>query len=165
MTRVQEYDPTVTNWPEATREAALERLRNGETIAQVERALDGPTRPTLSRWATRAGIDVVQLNAEKTQRARESAALNREQGRWSERRAQVADDAGNAAELALTVAVQALEDGKPRTAKDAATTFAILVDKAQLLTGAATDRTDHTGLQDRVLDQAMATAPNLRAVS
>jgi hypothetical protein len=60
---------------------------------------------------------------------------------------------GDAAELALETAVEALEDGKIRDAQSAAVTMAILVDKAQLLSGGATSRSEHLSGLDAELEQ------------
>ena len=50
------------------------------------------------------------------------------------------DEVGRAAELALNEVVKSIETGNPKDAKDLATTMAILIDKAQLLSGGATSR-------------------------
>lgn len=63
--------------------------------------------------------------------------------RWAERRAVMVEEIGAAAHMALAQCVNATSVGQGRDAKDFATTLGILVDKAQLLSGAATARSEH----------------------
>lgn len=145
-------------WSNTDRANALDQLRYGHTPAQAAEATGIPRR-TIAQWAKDAGIETSPQAAAKTEKARLALEL-----KWAERREALADRIGEGTELALDQAIAFLEAGRPRDAKDAATTLGILVDKAQLLTGDATTRADHIGLRDQVLEQARTQAPHLRAV-
>lgn len=130
-----------TRWSNDQKADALDMLRNGDTLADTHRATGIP-KQTISRWATRAGIDVVRprQNIERAQQANEN--------RWAELRETVANEAGGTARRILAIITAALDAGELEVksvhqAKDAATTMAILADKAQLLTGEATSRHEH----------------------
>lgn len=69
---------------------------------------------------------------------------------WAERRGVMVEEIGAVAHMALAQTVAALELGKSRDAKDLATTMAILVDKAQLLSGGATSRSEHADPRARL---------------
>lgn len=88
---------------------------------------------TLRSWCSRAGIATVATE-------RTAAAVAANKARWDERRSSMVDEIGEVAQMALDHTRQALTAGDGRTAKDAATTMAILVDKAQLLSGGVTGR-------------------------
>lgn len=90
---------------------------------------------TLMSWAHRNGVQ--SLAAEQTRAAVEAA-----KAKWDERKLKMVHEIGSVAQMALAQAEAAVMDGKGRDAKDFATTMAILVDKAQLLSGAATQRTE-----------------------
>lgn len=62
---------------------------------------------------------------------------------WAAMSATFADDMGITAKLALELTHEALKAGKGRDAKDLVTTMAILIDKAQLLSGAVTGRMEN----------------------
>lgn len=70
--------------------------------------------------------------------------------RWAERRAVMVEEIGATAHMALQQCVNATAKGYGRDAKDFATTLAILVDKAQLLSGDATSRHDVTDPRRRL---------------
>ena len=112
---------------------ALELYRTDGPTA-VEHDLGIP-KGTATRWAQAAGVTTV--STENTRVRVEAARV-----KWEERRVALAHESGSVADLALSVARQNLAAGKARDAQSAATTYAILVDKAQLLTGAATSRTE-----------------------
>lgn len=125
--------------PDQRREALELYVELGPSAASEA---TGIPKGTIGWWAHREGVRTV--GAERTAAATEAAAL-----RWAERRANLADEAGAAAALALEQTVHALQGrtdedtlvlAGARDAKDLALTFAVLVDKAQLLTGEATSR-------------------------
>jgi transposase-like protein len=106
----------------------------------------GVGKATASRWADEAGIGTIRN--EQTAAATEARRVE-----WEERRTAMIPRIGATADLALTRTTEALEAGNGRNAKDAATTMAILVDKAQLLSGGQTSRygMEHRG---EVVDDA-----------
>lgn len=116
-------------WPAETREQALSLLRDGVGTRETERRTGVP-KQTLSRWAKTAGI-----NADLAARTEAAAASTKLA--WAQRRALLVDELGNAT-VQLLEKTLAAEDG--RDARGWATALAILVDKAQLLSGAATSR-------------------------
>lgn len=149
----------MATWSPEQRTNALDQLRNGATLAQTHTDTGIP-KSTLSGWARTAGLDLAARSEAKT-----AAATQAAQRKWAERRADLADRIGEGTELALDQAIAFLAAGRPRDAKDAATTLGILVDKAQLLAGDATSRSEHLGLREQVAEQAAELAPRLRAVS
>jgi hypothetical protein len=92
----------------------------------------GVPAPTIRSWAHRDGVATVA--AQNTRAAIAAAQL-----RWEERRLALADAIGREAEAALGLVDEALGAGDARAAKDAAVTMAILVDKAELLSGGTTN--------------------------
>lgn len=121
-------------YTEADRAAALELyVAEGPTAVQ-ERF--GVPKGTVVGWARAAGVET-----EVGERTRASIEVQRVA--WEERRVRLAHEMGAVAELALRRARGELTGtaaASARAAKDAATAMAILVDKAQLLTGGATGR-------------------------
>lgn len=111
---------------------------------------------TMRSWCSRAGVATVA--AERT-RAATAAHI----ARWEERRAGIANQLGATAQQALDRCEQYLADGHMRNAKDAALTLAILVDKAQLLTGGHTARYGTDAERGQALEQGRAHAQGLRA--
>lgn len=113
-----------------------------EALALYETA--GPTavqatlgipKQRVTQWAKADGIRTVRN--ETMIEARDAAMID-----WDVRRVRMAHHIGSVAEQALEQTEQDLAEGRIK-GKDAAVTMAILVDKAQLLTGAATSRTAH----------------------
>jgi transposase-like protein len=129
------------------RTQALELYRtDGPTT--VEEQLGIP-KQTVDNWAKRAGVRTVRN--EKTAEAVEAARLT-----WEQRRLGLAHESGSVAQLALAKARENLADGRARDAQAAATTYAILVDKAQLLTGAATSRHETVSNVDAEIERLSA---------
>jgi transposase-like protein len=118
----------------------------------------GIAKGTLASWAHRAGVQSVAT--ELTAAATEAASA-----KWAERRQTMVDEIGLVAEAALSGAAGAVLAGRPRDAKDYATTMAILVDKAQLLGGDATTRHENRELRDRLLEETRENARHLRSVA
>lgn len=128
-----------TRWSADDKARALKHYTN-HGPAEASRRTGIPTK-TIASWARRSGV---QTDAP----ARTAAATAQAQANWAELRATVANQAGTTAQRILALVVTALDSGdlevtSVHQAKDAALTAAILVDKAQLLTGEATNRTEH----------------------
>lgn len=92
----------------------------------------GVPSATIRQWAHRAGI--TGKRAETTAAATRAARVS-----WAERRARIADSAGAAAETFLD---RALNSGA-KTARLWVGSFAACVDRAALLSGDATSRTEN----------------------
>jgi hypothetical protein len=97
----------------------------------------GIPKGTIMGWAIEAGVRTRSIE-------NKSAAVKASSLAWEQRRLELAHEMGAAADQALAEARAQLDEHATSKAKDAALTMAIMVDKAQLLTGAATSRTDHT---------------------
>jgi hypothetical protein len=131
----------VTAWTAAEKQAAVDVYADTANLGQAQRTVtreDGtqPGKNTIKRWAATAGhdLDAITERADhKTQSATRAAEM-----RWKDRRAAMLDDIGATADQALTQTIYYLNANNPRYAKDAATTMAILIDKAQVLSGDAT---------------------------
>lgn len=118
-----------SKWSAEHREQALALLRDGAGVREVERRTGVP-RSTLSAWAQAAGVQVA--GAEQT-----AAATNGARIRWAHRRAEIADRMGDLI-VGLLDGIETTE--APRDKKDLAVTAAVLVEKAQLVSGGATSR-------------------------
>lgn len=129
---------TVGRWPDETRTAALQLLRDGVGTNETSRRTGVPA-PTLSRWAKDAGIVIDR--AAQTVAAAESTRL-----KWAQRREEIPDEVG-------TVLAEILEKCREATSgRDAhgyAMAYGTLIDKAQLLTGGPTSRHEHLDAQRR----------------
>lgn len=131
------YSPTMaTRWSTEQRTHALDLLANGIPLTDVVATTEIP-KQTLSRWAKDAGLDLLGLS-----RSKATTAIAAAQARWEQRRAVVADKAGRLAELAADEATRLLSEGEYLEAQRLMTVMGVSVDKAQLLTGAATARTE-----------------------
>jgi hypothetical protein len=144
----------------AQRRPYLDQLSNGGSATVIAKAA-GVTTRTLYRWARDAGIDVSarHVSPPKTAAASEGARQS-----WAHRKATMADEIGEAAGEALDICRLALTEGAIRNAKDAALTLAILVDKAQLLSGAETSRNGVTADPHSLLEAGRARVSHLRPV-
>lgn len=119
----------MTAWPPEKRDEVLALLRDGVGVKETSRRTDVPPQ-TVSRWGQAAGIEVA--SAAQTEAACEATRLA-----WAQRRSALADRMGDVIALALD-RVEDADDGK--AAKDWAVTAAVLVDKAQLVSGGVTSR-------------------------
>lgn len=126
----------MAKWSEQDKAHALELLANGTPLTDVVATTEIP-KQTLSRWAKDAGLDLLGLS-----RSKATTAIAAAQARWEQRRAVVADKAGRLAELAADEATRLLSEGEYLEAQRLMTVMGVSVDKAQLLTGAATARTE-----------------------
>ena len=155
----------MTAWTPEEKARAVEVYVESGNLAEGARAAmreDGktPAKGSVRNWAQAAGHDTAAISersAEKTKRATEVAAEV-----WQERRAHLVDDAGLIAEVALLQTAFFLDAGNPRNAKDAATTFGILVDKAQVLSGDATSIVRTPWDVETVRAEAKERADNIR---
>lgn len=116
--------------------------------SEVERRLGIP-KGTVTKWAQADGAETSFLqNASNA-----SKALHL---KWAEYRGVMVDDIAGAALKALArveAHIEADNDGK---AKNYATTMAILVDKAQLLSGGATNRTETVSAIDHEIESLLS---------
>lgn len=132
-------------------------LYESEGPSAVQHQLGIP-KATVSDWARANGVRT--FGTERTE-----AATAAHEAAWAERRARMVDKIGRVAEKALDLADSCLAEGTTSKAKDAATTMAILVDKAQLLGGDATTRGENRQLRNRLLDEARDHSRHLRSVA
>lgn len=121
-----------TYTPEQKAEALTLYAQHGSAEAA---RITGVAPGTIQSWAHRNGV----ATACNEQRQANVDALKT---KWAERRLEMVDEIGTVAEQALAKAKAMVAAGKGRDAKDFATTMAILVDKAQLLGGDVTNRTE-----------------------
>lgn len=131
------------------RTEALEAYRE-HGPAEAARLLGIPSA-TIRKWAQRAGVTG---DDPRTRLATEAAKT-----KWATRRDQLADKAGAAAELVLEAMVRAAQDGDGVNARGLSVAFGVTVDKAQLLVGSPTSRTE-VDVADR--DARLAAVHQLR---
>lgn len=142
------------------RQPFLDQLADGGSATAIAKAA-GVTPRTLYRWAKDAGIDVAgrHTTPPKTQAANEATRQA-----WAVRKANMADEIGEAAQEALALCRASLAGGAARNAQAAAITLGTLIDKAQLLSGAATSRTGSTQDPAALLEAGRARVAHLRPV-
>lgn len=132
-------------WPDEIRQRALELyVEFGPADAARLLASDGHHVPpnTIKAWASRAGLATVA-----TQKTEAATAAKR--AKFELQRAGFADRMGNLIDGLLDTAEEALAAGDLQAVKIAAVSAAVYVDKAQLLSGGATTRTE-TASEERV---------------
>ena len=139
----------------------LDRLVSGEPAASVAKAA-GVNPTTLYRWAKKDEVDLSARHGAQPEKA--ATATEGARRAWAGRKATMADEIGEAAQKALTVCAYMLDVEDVRKAKDAALTLAILVDKAQLLSGAETSRNGVTADPHSLLEAGRARVAHLRPV-
>lgn len=126
----------------------------------------GAAPNTVKRWATEAGHDPVALVAHAAAKTR--AANEATRRKWEQLRTEMADRSGDLAARVLDLVAESIDELKPETAADVkhlATAAGILIDKAQLLAGLATSRTEATINDQRsVVDGARDQGRHLVAV-
>lgn len=116
-------------WDEATKSRALELFaERGGAAAEVA---TGVPQATIRSWARRT-VQAVEVTA--------GVELVAHDVPWRERRAVVLAKTGDLVVLGIEETRKAFENGKLRDARDGAVAVGILIDKAQLLSGLATDR-------------------------
>src|SRR6186713_1843329 len=128
MTRPQHTDKTKAR-------AITLAVEHGPAEAQRILAAEGITinPATIRSWCSRAGTATVA-------RERTAEATEANVARWEERRSVMVHEMGDAAQKALECAARALDAAEGQRAKEFALTMAILIDKAQLLSGGSTAR-------------------------
>lgn len=136
--------------PEQRAEAVAIYADHGPTEAAK---LTGWNKGTVTKWAQAAGVETVAN--ERTRQATEAASAA-----WAARRARLADETGRVAEKALTKVEVFLDGEKAKAASDTSAAFARLIDKAQLLSGAATSRSEHVEKDhmDRAIEELLEKA-------
>lgn len=130
--------PVSRHTPDQRREIVQAALDRGYAYVEAE---FGIKKNTVQQWRRRLGVPVP---ADKLQRNLIA---------WATRRVALADEAGEVAQIALTRARNHLDHGSVHDARAAAGVFATLAEKAQLLSGGATVRTeDSETVKARALD-------------
>lgn len=135
-----ESERTVIDWVEAR--DLYEQ--HGLTMREVARRF-GCSPQTVSKHAGREKwerADSVVAARDAERRRNIQAAIEATKIQWAQRAGVEADEAGASAQVARLACLQALSDGDARLARAAAIAYGIFVDKAQILTGGATGRTD-----------------------
>jgi transposase-like protein len=130
--------------------------RNG---AKAAAEITGIPTNTIRTWAHRNGRS---LDFTETRRAKVEAAVLS----WEELRRKLANEIGHASYAALQHLAAYLQGdfaapADSKQAKDIATVLAILVDKAQLLSGGATERTEISNVDSEIerLARELAATP------
>jgi hypothetical protein len=121
-------------WDDATKATALELYAAEGGKVASERT--GVPEGTIRNWVSRttdaiehaAGVEIVTTSAVTMP--------------WSERREHVVKELGGLVQLAMERTRIAFESGKMRDARDGAVALAVLIDKAQLLSGGSTSRSE-----------------------
>lgn len=121
-----------TDW----RTDAKARYEQGESLRTIAAAV-GVNREKIRTTAHAEGWE---RHEEPAGLARTEAARQRALSKWAERRESEADAAGLAAAIARQRLVQALQGGDDKMTRASAVAYGILIDKAQLLAGGATER-------------------------
>ena len=119
------------DWADARR-----RYEQGESLRAIGTAV-GCSREKIRRTAHAEGWE---RHEEPAGMARTEAARQRALSKWAERREAEADAAGITAAIARQRLVQALQGGDDKMTRASAVAYGILIDKAQLLAGGATER-------------------------
>lgn len=97
-------------------------------------------RASVEGWQRQPGT-AAQVAEQRRQQA--DAATQAARVKWAQRRSEEADAAGITAAVARQQIVTALRSNDPAMTKAAAIAYGVLIDKAQLLAGEATTRTEH----------------------
>lgn len=137
-------------WPKDVRERALALYaEHGTAVAARILSEEGYRVPanTVAVWASRSGM--VRTSSERT---RAATAVSAE--RWALRRVRLADELGEIAELVAVAMKEAVNTDQLSKARDGAGSLAILVDKAQLLSGDPTRRTETVGTREAIAAKA-----------
>jgi len=135
----------MATWTDKQKEAALAMYAKHGTAATVEAT--GIPRRTLLRWASDAGI-VAQASREKTAEARAVSAQQATEA-WGDYREKEALLAGAAASRLRRGVAEASDDGNHLLLRARSIAYGIMIDKAELLSGNATERIE-TWAKDEV---------------
>lgn len=138
-------------------EQRAEALQLLQVVGAAEAARrTGIKRGTLVSWAHRAGL----RSADPEQRREHVQAA---QQAWAERRAVLADMLGEAADEATQRLLQRIRSGNMKDA-ELIRAVAVLVDRAQLLTGGATERIEHGATVERTPEHEAEVAQVLHLI-
>jgi transcriptional regulator with XRE-family HTH domain len=130
-------------WTPEQQAEALDLIRDGLSYRKVSDRT-GVAISTLSKWANEAGITSPRA-------AQVAAATDATKVAWAQRRTALVDRFG---EVAAQLLDRVVDDSDASDAKNLMTAAAIAVDKAQLLSGGVTSRSEQVGLErqrERVL--------------
>lgn len=127
--------------------------------AAAASTITGIPAGTIACWASRRGLQ--RFGPERTRAAVEALQHQADQT-WAEKRAELVHKLAGFADAALEAALDSLEDGNLRMAKEGMLAVAIAVDKTQLLTGGATGR--HENETSVTVKQTMAEAGRARVM-
>lgn len=122
--------PEPEAWPDDVRGRAL--VLAVEDTAESASFETGVPAATIRSWLKRS-LDAVRPHLPAELQSVTS---------WREARDQLVDAIGIVATNALVAVDRAIEDGRPRDARDYAVTFGVLADKGLLFAGEANSRTD-----------------------
>lgn len=111
-------------------------IATAEGIPTASRKLGIP-EGTLRKWDSRYGWGIARARQAQMETRHTIISLE-----WATRRVGLATDLGDTAAKALARCDDALDLGRLNDARQAALTASVLIDKAQLLSGGATSRTD-----------------------
>lgn len=134
---------------------------NGASLAECAKLAGVASKETIRRraasegWERRTAEAIALADRRREQTA---AATTASQVAWAERRSAEADAAGVYAARARQAIIQAIDQGDSQMTRAAAIAYGILIDKAQVLSGGVTDRTE-AGLVQRgyqILDELAA---------
>lgn len=148
-------------WTDQQKRQALDLYTEHESLA-VASTMTGIPKSTIQHWAQTEGLPA--YNTEKTRAAVKQSVENRAAA-WAERKEALADKIGVLAEIAVNQAAQFLVNGQTQDAQRAATTMGIAVDKAQLLSGAATGRIEHSDANEELAAEVARLVENRRSVA
>lgn len=138
---------------------ARTRFEGGESLRAIAAAV-GVNREKIRRTAI---AERWVRHEEPAGMARTEAARQRALSKWAERREAEADAAGITAAIARQRLVYALQAGDDKMTRASAVAYGILVDKAQLLAGGVTARTE-VAAPDRSPEQEAELAQVLELV-
>jgi hypothetical protein len=152
-------------WTDAERAKAVDVYVSTGNLGEAQRSVARPddTQPgknTIKSWAVKAGHDIEEITARSV--AKTKAASEAASRKWADRRTTMIDEFGDIAAVALDQVLFFLAIGNPSSAKDAATTCGILVDKAQVLSGDATSVVRTPWDPEKVAAEALPRADQLR---
>lgn len=134
-------------------ERARELYRHGESFRAIADAV-GASHPSIRSRARREGWERAEGEEEarrEERRRRTEAAQLAAARKWANRRETEADNAGIVAARARQAILTALDEKDEKMTKASAIAYGILIDKAQLLSGAATARVDGIDPKERAL--------------
>lgn len=126
-------------WPDDVKATALDVFaREGCPAASKATGVpEGTIRSWAKREGERAGTRLAQRNGVEVDVVRSASVVP-----WRDRREPLVRDLGDAVVETLDEVRTAVKGGRLRDARDGAVTLGILVDKAQLLSGLATGRSE-----------------------